>query len=107
MSLISLRLPDDLEAKLNREAASSKRGKSEIARAALSEYLAKQERERFIEDYIRAALSRDPAEQIAIAEEALPLDNEALEIAEGVGSGKRMAREPRPTYGRKVARRPR
>lgn len=107
MSLISLRLPDDLEAKLNREAVASKRAKSEIARAAIAEYLARQERDRFMEDYVRAALSQDPDEAVRIAEEALPLDNEAIDIAEGRRPGQGAGREPRAAYARKAPRRPR
>ena len=53
MSLISLRLPDDLDALLNQEAKASKRGKSEIARTAIADYLKKQERDRFMALLVR------------------------------------------------------
>lgn len=99
MSLISMRLPDDLDARLNKEAASSKRAKSEIARTAIVEYLAKQERERFIAAYVRSAKLRDPAEALAMAEEFLPLENEALALAESGGRSRVLAAwENRPKY---------
>ncbi len=41
MALISLRLPQALETELNRAAETSGRSRSEIARAAIEEYLAK------------------------------------------------------------------
>jgi predicted transcriptional regulator len=94
MSLISVRLPEDLDAQLARESTLTRRPKSEVAREAIAQYLARQERQRFLGAIARAALAtRDEA--LAIAEEALPLDNEALEIAEG-----RRVREPRARYVR-------
>jgi hypothetical protein len=100
MSLISLRLPDELDALLNREARTSKRAKSEIARTAIADYLRKQERERFMAEYVRSALRRDPAEALAMAEEALPLDNEALALAESGGRSRVLAAwESGSTYG--------
>jgi predicted DNA-binding protein len=100
MSLISLRLPDDLDALLNQEAKASKRAKSEIARTAIADYLKKQERERFMAAYIRSIASRDPAEALAMAEEFLPLENEALALAESGGRSRVLAAwESRPAYG--------
>lgn len=81
MSLISIRLPDDLATRLAREARRSQRSRSEVAREAIVDYLARQERERFLDAIARAA--RAPGENsVAIAEKALPLDNEALEKTE-------------------------
>lgn len=100
MSLISLRLPDDLTALLTQEAKLSKRAKAEIARTAIADYLRKQERERFMAAYIRSIANRDPAESLAIAEEFLPLENEALALAESGGRSKVLAAwdDPAP-YG--------
>jgi predicted DNA-binding protein len=100
MSLISLRLPDDLTTLLNREAKASKRSKAEIARAAIADYLNRQERERFMAAYVRSIANRDPAESLAIAEEFLPLENEALALAESGGRSKVLAAwdDPAP-YG--------
>lgn len=92
MSLISIRLPEDLDAELTRAAEASRRPKSELAREAIVEYLARRERERFLGAIARAA--RGEGENgLALAEEALPLDNEALELAE-----RRQVQEPRPRY---------
>lgn len=91
MSLVSIRLPDDVEARLTREAERAQRPKSEIARDAIVDYLERLERERFLVEIARAARARGDDEALEVANEALPTDNEALEIGEGV-------REPRPPY---------
>lgn len=93
MSLISLRLPDELERLLTREADLASRPRSEIAREAIAEYLARRERERFLGEIARAARARDGAEARALAEEALPLDNEALDLTEATE-----AREPKARH---------
>jgi predicted transcriptional regulator len=82
MSLVSIRLPDDLEALLAREAARRQRPKSEIARDAIVEYLDRIERERFLADIARAARERGTREALAVATEALITDNEALAASE-------------------------
>jgi len=109
MSLISLRLPDELDELLNREARTSKRAKSEIARTAIADYLQRQERERFMADYVRTAMREGREDLVALAEEALPLDNEALALTESGGKSRVLAaRESRAGYGKPTrARRPR
>lgn len=92
MSLISIRLPEDLDAQLSREAETSKRPKSELAREAIVEYLTRRERERFLVAIARAARAGGE-NPLDIAEEALPLDNEALAIAEA-----RTVQDNRPRY---------
>jgi predicted transcriptional regulator len=92
MSLVSIRLPNDVEARLTREAERTQRPKSEIARDAIVDYLQRTERDRFLTEIARAARDRDGADTLATAEEALPLDNESLAIGEGV-------REPSTKYG--------
>ena len=92
MPLISIRLPDDIEARLAREAEREQRPKSELAREAIVDYLQRIERERFIAEIARAASARDIDAALVDAEAALAVDNEALEIGEGV-------REPKPRYG--------
>lgn len=91
MSLVSIRLPDDVESRLTREAERAQRPKSEIARDAIVDYLERLERERFLGEIARAARARGDDEALEAANEALPTDNEALEIGEGV-------RDPRPPY---------
>lgn len=100
MPLVSIRLPDDVEARLAREAERLKRPKSELARDAIVEYLERSERERFLGEIARAARSRGDDEALTAAEEALPVDNEALAISEDV-------REPKGTYRTTRKRKPR
>jgi predicted DNA-binding protein len=85
--IISLRLPDELEAKLEEESRLTGRPRSEVARDAIADYLARVERERFLLRLEAAAkkLASDPqtrSEALAIAEEFLPLENEALALGE-------------------------
>jgi predicted transcriptional regulator len=95
MSLISIRLPEDLDAELTRAAEASQRPKSELAREAIVEYLARRERERFLGAIARAARATraDGEDPLAVAEESLPLDNEALALAE-----QRRVQEKRARY---------
>ena len=98
MPLVSIRLPDDVEARLSREAARLERPKSEVARDAIIDYLARLERERFLGEIARAARVRGDDEALTVASEALITDNEALAIGEGSG-----VREQKASYrvGRK------
>ena len=87
MPVISLRLPDELEAKLEEESRLTGRPRSEVARDAIADYLARVERERFLVRLEAAArnLASDPqtrSEALAVAEEFLPLENEALALGE-------------------------
>jgi metal-responsive CopG/Arc/MetJ family transcriptional regulator len=88
MSTLTLRLPDSMDRQLSELAARKHLNRSELARTALEQYLHEQERERLIAEMeaafrILATNSEARAESIAIAEEFLPLENEALDIAEG------------------------
>jgi len=99
MPLVSIRLPDDVEAQLSREAARLERPKSELARDAIIDYLARLERERFLGEIARAARARGDDEALATANEALLTDNEALAMSEGVQERKssyRVARKRKP-----------
>jgi predicted transcriptional regulator len=97
MSLVSIRLPDDVEARLAREAEQSRRPKSEIARDAIIDYLRRLDRDRFLGEIARAARARGDTQAVEAAEEALPLDNESLDNAEGLSesSPKYRARKKR------------
>lgn len=90
MTNISLRLPDELAEKLDRETRESRRGRSEIVREALDRYLAEKARERLMREIVREARAvyGDPerrAEAEELAEALLPAENEALDGAEGSG----------------------
>lgn len=72
----SLRLPDELEAQLTREAEAEGRPKSEIARRALAEWLTAQEKKRFMDQMVAEAKAMystptHPAETREVAEEGL------------------------------------
>jgi predicted transcriptional regulator len=73
MTAISLRLPNDLEADLKAEAQLEGKTQSEIARLAITEYLARRERERFMAEMV---------EEMRIAYSNPDIRREALEIAE-------------------------
>jgi len=73
MHALSLRLPDDIDARLGEEALAEGKNRSEIARQAIAEFLARREKERFMAEIVAAAaaLAADPAAR-----------REALELAE-------------------------
>ncbi|MGH8203923.1 MAG: ribbon-helix-helix protein, CopG family [Steroidobacteraceae bacterium] len=87
MAGFSLRLPENLESRLDEEARREGVARSEIARTAIAEFLERKERQRYIAAFVieaRAAYA-DPRirkEALALAEEAVPLDNEGLRVAE-------------------------
>ena len=88
MATLNLRIPDKLDRQLTALAAQTQQNRSDLARTALEKYLCEQERERLMAEMEAAFrfLATHPearAHSIAIAEEFLPLDNEALDIAEG------------------------
>jgi len=95
MAGFSLRLPDDLESRLDEEARREGVARSEIARAAIVEFLAQKERQRFLAAFVgeaRAAYANPKIRKdaLALAEAAVPLDNEGLRVAErgaSYGSG--------------------
>ena len=88
MGALSLRLSKDIEARLARESELAGRSRSEVARQAIAEFLARQERERFVAEMVAAAraLAANPEtrrEAQELAEESVVLDNEMLDLAEG------------------------
>ena len=103
MTGFSLRLPDELESRLDREARAEGLPRSEIARTAIVEFLDRREKERVIAAFVKEAQAAysTPAlrqEALALAEEALPLDNEALALADlPRGRTKRLAGVRKPS----------
>ncbi len=83
MSTLSIRLSERLEANLAEESRLARQPKSLIAREALEQFLDNRRRERFLGSLARAAAAIDPDEAAALVNEALPIDNEALELTEG------------------------
>lgn len=101
MSAFSLRIPKALEDRLDLEARRSGVPRSAVARTALEFFLDRRERERLLAGFVAEARTTygDAArrdELLALADEALPFDNEALEISE--------ARPSRKAAGRAKAR---
>jgi predicted transcriptional regulator len=87
MTAISLRLPEDIEANLKAEARLEGKTQSEIARLAITEYLARREKERFMAEMVAAgrALTADPqawAEAREIAEDLVDEGLDAIIAAE-------------------------
>lgn len=93
MSMLNIRLTDQIEQQLSEEARRENRTRSEIARDALTWYLTEIEKKRFMDQLLeeaREAYANENIRQEAkeIAEEFLPLENEMLDIAEDLKSGK-------------------
>jgi predicted transcriptional regulator len=82
MATLNLRLDDNMDQQLAREAELADETRSELARQAIAAFLAQRERERFLGEIARAAREHKGREGIAMAEEALATDNEALHLAE-------------------------
>lgn len=90
MARFNLQLPEDLESRLDEEARRVGVARSEVARTAIAVFLKRRERQRTIAAFVseaRAAYAEPKIrrEALALAEEALPLDNEVL----GQESGRR------------------
>ena len=88
MATLTFRLPDNLDKQLTTLAAQTHRNRSELVRAALEKFLRELEHKQFMDALVaeaKVAYADEAVRQHAreIAEEFLPLDNEALDIAEG------------------------
>jgi predicted DNA-binding protein len=81
MSIMTIRIDSELEKRLKAESNAESKPRSELVREAISEFLRRREQRRFMAALVKAVDSLDPAESEALAEEALPLANEAFEIA--------------------------
>ena len=82
MATLNMRLDDELDRQLAHEAELAEQTRSEMARQAIAAFLAQRERQRFLNEIARAALPHEGREAVALAEEALVTDNEALRLAE-------------------------
>lgn len=76
MSNISVRLPDELEARLTREARLAGKKRSELAREAIASYLQQKERARFTADMVQEAK--------ALYSSPSPHDPDMTDAAEGL-----------------------
>ncbi|MDO8437796.1 MAG: ribbon-helix-helix protein, CopG family [Nitrosomonadaceae bacterium] len=88
MGTLTLRLPEKLDARLTVLAAQTHQNRSELVRAALEKFLRDQERKQLMDTLVSEAKAAYADESVRreareIAEDFLPLDNEALDLAEG------------------------
>lgn len=83
MSTLSIRLSPQLDAQLSEESRLSRKPKSLLARTALEQFLADRRRDRLLARFASAAAAIDAEGATALAEEALPFDNESLALVEG------------------------
>ncbi len=83
MSTLSIRLSERLDEQLTAESRLAGQPKSLMARNALEQFLDNRRRERFLAQMTRAATVIDSDATATLVEEALPFDNEALDLTEG------------------------
>lgn len=88
MSTLSIRLSESLDDDLTEESRLAGQPKSLIARTALEQFLDNRRRQRFLARLARAAAAIDSDEAATLVNEALPIDNEALELTEGGAQAK-------------------
>lgn len=96
MSTLNVRLPEELEQQLAREAERAHKPRSELARDAIRRYLTELERERFLEELTRSArvIANEAElrqEAVAIAEEFRPLESDPDNQENAGGSGEQKA----------------
>ncbi len=94
MPALSLRLPEELENRLEEEAHRAGVPRSEVARRAIHDYLARRERERFMNELVAEARAgygieaiRDEA--LLLAEDDLASDDEVPDQTGGDTAGER------------------
>lgn len=78
MPSLSLRLPDELDHRLEKEARRTGVPRSEVARMAISEFLARRERERFMAEMVAEARTAYADEDLR--REALALEEDFLDL---------------------------
>lgn len=88
MPALSLRLPEELDHRLAEEAEREGLPRSEVARQAIVDYLARRERERFMAELIaeaRVGYGNEAVrrEALELAEDGVATGNEALDRIEG------------------------
>lgn len=83
MRTLSIRIPDQLDDRLQRESKTAHRKRSELVREAVARYLEEAERRRFSDRMVRAACAlKDDPEIRAVAEEFAASEAEALRRGE-------------------------
>ena len=82
VSHLSLRLPEDVEQRLLKEAELAGRNRSDLVREALAEYLTRKDRERLIKEMKRAASAAYSNPEVA--EEARQIQQEFDDVDDGL-----------------------
>ena len=82
VSHLSLRLPEDVEQRLLKEAELAGRNRSDLVREALAEYLTRKDRERLIKEMKRAASVAYSNPEVA--EEARQIQQEFDDVDDGL-----------------------
>ncbi len=77
MTALSLRLPEDFDARLEEEARLTGKTRSEIARQAIAEFLERREKARFMAELVEEA--RRAYADPAIRQEALEIANDRVD----------------------------
>ncbi len=97
MTTLSIRIPTTLDERLSREARAARVPRSTVVREALTDFVARKERERFMTEFVAAAraLARSSGDSLSVAEELLPLENEALDLSERSARGTGAKAAPR------------
>ena len=88
MPSLSLRLSDELDQRLEEEAHREGVPRSEVARQAISDYLVRRERERFMNELVaeaRAGYANETirSEALALAADGMAISDETLDRTEG------------------------
>lgn len=81
MPNISVRLPEDVERQLDREARISDRNRSELVREAVGEYLTRRQKERLIEEMRQAARALYSDPEAAAEARRIQQDFDAVDTA--------------------------
>ena len=84
MSILSIRISSDLDARLSEESRRARQPKSLLVRTALEQFLAERFRDRHLAR-LSAAAAATELDSASFAAEALPFDNESLALTEGRG----------------------
>ena len=86
MGVITIRLNEKLEKQLRQESQLEKKSRSNLVRQAIADFLRRMEHNRLKQALVQEMKNLPSSarqEGLAIADEFLPAENEALELAEG------------------------
>ena len=79
MANLSVRLPDEIDRDLDREAEISGKSRSDLVREAVGEYLTRKDRDRFMDDMVRAVKALNSAPDALKDARVIPADFDAID----------------------------